>query len=226
MHIIPEVLEFEFIPRSIAMALITWIIISAVSILSRFFTGPGLIIRYIYESINKLCEEILETEKYTPVFFMLFLYLLVSNLLGLVPPFSSPTATIENNLACAVFVFIFYNFLGIKKLGVKYLRHFTGPNILLAPLMIPIEVISHIVRPFSLTMRLFGNILAKEVVLGILGILFINFIGLPGILKTLSVAPLIIRPLVVVLGFLVSIIQAGVFTILSAIYLSAAIHED
>ncbi|MCS7184871.1 MAG: F0F1 ATP synthase subunit A [bacterium] len=226
MHIVPEVFEFEFLPRSLVMSVISWFIIIGIFITSKFIYNFRLILEYIYESINRICIEIIETEKYTPLFYVLFLYLLISNIIGLIPPFTSPTATLENNLACAIFVFLFYNYIGIKKLGVKYIKHFTGPKIYLAPLMLPIELISHIVRPFSLTMRLFGNIFAKEVVLGILGVLFINFIGLPGVLKALSLAPLIIRPLVVVLGFLVSIIQAGVFTILSIIYLSGAIHEE
>ncbi len=139
-----------------------------------------------------------------------FLYILVSNLLGLVPGFNSPTANLNTTLSLALCTFFYTHIIGVKFHGVKYIKHFLGPVWWLAPLMFPIELIGHFARVMSLSVRLFGNIFGKETVLGILFML----------------AGLYLAPLpILFLGLLVSFIQALVFMLLSTMYFVGAMEE-
>lgn len=140
----------------------------------------------------------------------LFLYILTCNLLGLVPGFFSPTANLNTTLSLALCTFIYTHIIGFKLHGSKYLKHFLGPVWWMVPLMLPLELIGHCARVMSLSIRLFGNIFGKETVIGI-------FFLLGG----LYLAPL---PLLL-LGILVSFIQALVFMLLSIIYFAAAMEE-
>lgn len=133
----------------------------------------------------------------------IFLYILVCNLIGLVPGFNSPTANLNTTLSLALCSFTLTHIIGIKFHGAKYIKHFLGPVWWLAPIMFPIEMIGHVARIMSLSVRLFGNIFGKEMVLSIL-------FGLAG----LYLAPLPI----LFLGILVSFIQALVFMLLSTMY--------
>jgi F-type H+-transporting ATPase subunit a len=132
-----------------------------------------------------------------------FLYILVSNLIGLIPGLNSPTANLNTTLSMALCTFVYTHIIGFKFHGAKYIKHFLGPVWWLAPLMLPIELIGHFARIMSLSVRLFGNIFGKEMVLSIL-------FGLAG----LYLAPLPI----LFLGILVSFIQALVFMLLSIMY--------
>lgn len=138
------------------------------------------------------------------------LYVFVSNMLGLIPGFFPPTANINTPLSCALVVFVFTHFIGVKYHGVKYIKHFLGPAWWLAPLMLPIEIIGHLARVLSLTFRLFGNMMGHELVLMIL-------FGLAGAFF----APLPIMGL----GILVCFIQAFIFFILSVMYFTGAMEE-
>jgi len=138
-----------------------------------------------------------------PFIATLFLYILVCNLIGLVPGFNSPTANLNTTLSMALCTFVYTHIIGIKFHGAKYIKHFLGPVWWLAPLMLPIELIGHFARVMSLSIRLFGNIFGKEMVLSI-------FFAMAG----LYLAPLPI----LFLGLLVSFIQALVFTLLSIMY--------
>lgn len=151
-----------------------------------------------------------EGRAFFPFIATIFLFILVSNLMGLVPGFFSPTASINTTLALALCTFILTHFIGIKFHGAKYFKHFLGPVWALAPLMLIIELIGHFARVMSLSIRLFGNIFGKEKVLGIL-------FGLAG----LFLAPLPI----LFLGILVSFIQAVVFSLLSIVYFAGAMEE-
>ena len=105
------------------------------------------------------------SEAYTPFLLSLFLFILFSNLIGMVPAFESPTATPTVPLGCAISAFLYYNAQGVRAQGpLKYAAHFAGPMPLLAPLMVPIEIISHLARMLSLTIRLFANIFAGDMV--------------------------------------------------------------
>ncbi len=151
-----------------------------------------------------------EGRLFFPYIATIFLFILVSNLLGLVPGFFSPTANINTTLALALCTFCLTHIIGFKFHGPKYLKHFLGPVWWLAPLMLVLELIGHLARVMSLSIRLFGNIFGKETVLGI-------FFMLAG----LYLAPLPI----LFLGILVSFIQALVFTLLSIIYFAGAMEE-
>jgi F-type H+-transporting ATPase subunit a len=145
-----------------------------------------------------------------PLIATLGLFIFFSNAIGLIPGFYSPTASINTTLSCALIVFVTTHIIGIKVHGFKYIKQFLGPIWWLAPLMLPIEIISHLSRVLSLTLRLFGNIMGEDLVLAILLMLAGKFL-----------APL---PMMF-LALFTSVVQAFVFALLSMIYFSAAMEE-
>ena len=145
-----------------------------------------------------------------PVIATIFIYIATCNLLGLVPGFYPPTASINTTAACAVPVFLFTHFIGIKYHGIKYIKHFLGPVWWLIPIIFPIEVIGHLARILSLSFRLFGNITGHELVLAILFMLAGAFF-----------APLPIMAM----GIFVALVQAFVFFLLSTMYFAGAMEE-
>jgi len=150
--------------------------------------------------------------KFLPFLGTLFIFILLSNLIGIIPGFESPTMNPSVPAGCALLVFIYYNFMGFRQQGVfKYIGHFAGPIWWLAPLMLPIELVSHMARPLSLTIRLFANMLAGEKVT-------MAFLGL-----TYLVVPAVFMGLHVFVSFL----QAYIFVLLTMIYLSETVpHEQ
>ena len=150
-------------------------------------------------------------KRYLPLVGTFFLFILFSNLLGLIPGFLPPTDTLKTNLALSASVFLLTHVYGVREHGLKYFKHFLGPVWWLIPLMLPIEVISHIARPVSLSMRLLGNIVADhKVVLVFFGI-FAFILPLPFML----------------MGVLVCVVQAVVFSLLTTVYISQAVaHEE
>ncbi|HMB30567.1 MAG TPA: F0F1 ATP synthase subunit A [Desulfohalobiaceae bacterium] len=144
-----------------------------------------------------------------PLLMTLFIFILFCNFIGLVPGCMAPTANINTNASMALCVFLFYNFIGLKEHGPKYIKHFTGPIPWLMPLMLPIEFLSHLARPLSLTVRLFGNIFGEELVL----LLF--FMLLP-VIATLPIY---------FLYSLADTIQAFIFFMLSMIYMKMSFEE-
>ena len=170
------------------------------------------VIEIVIQSLENFMVEITGPEGRTffPYIATIFFYILICNLIGLIPGFVSPTANVNTTLSMALCTFVLTHAIGIKYHGAKYIKHFLGPMPILAPLMFVIELIGHLARVMSLTMRLFGNIFGKEKLLGIL-------FGLAG----LYLAPL---P-VLFLGILVSFIQAVVFMLLSIMYFAGAMEE-
>lgn len=151
-----------------------------------------------------------EGRAFFPYIATVFLYILICNLLGLIPGFVSPTANINTTLSLALCTFFLTHIIGIKYHGIRYVKHFMGPVWALAPLMFVIEIIGHLARVMSLSVRLFGNIFGKETVLGILfGLWGLYLVPLP----------------VLFLGILVSFIQAVVFMLLSIVYFAGAMEE-
>src|SRR5215471_2142807 len=149
--------------------------------------------------------------KYLPFFGAIFIFILFSNLIGIIPGFESPTMIPSVPAGCAVAAFFYYNIVGIQANGVgKYMAHFAGPMPLLAPLMIPIEIVSHLARPLSLTIRLFANMFAGEQVTGV-------FLRL-----TLLVVPVAFMGLHVFVAFL----QAYIFMLLTMMYVAGAVAHD
>jgi F-type H+-transporting ATPase subunit a len=149
-------------------------------------------------------------KKYVPMFAAIFTYVWFNNLLGLVPGMTPATDNINTTLALGVFSFVMYNALGFREHGFGYLKQFMGPLIYIAPLMLIIELISHVIRPLTLGLRLAGNITADHAVLSI----FLEMVpaGVPAIFYGM--------------GLFVATIQAFVFTLLSMIYVSLAISHD
>jgi len=145
-----------------------------------------------------------------PFIATIFLFIFVCNLLGKIPGFSSPTANYNTTLSMAILTFIYTHVIGIRFHGVKYIKHFLGPVWWMAPLMFPLEVVSHVARVLSLSIRLFGNIFGEELVFSIVVML-----------AGLYLAPL---PLLF-LGLLVSFIQALVFMLLAIMYFVGAMEE-
>jgi F-type H+-transporting ATPase subunit a len=145
-----------------------------------------------------------------PLAATIFLYIFVSNVIGIVPGLFPPTANINTTLSCALVVVIFTHIIGVKYHGVKYIKHFMGPVWWLAPLIFIIEIIGHLARILSLTFRLFGNMMGHEIVLGILFML----------------AGMFLAPLpIMALGIFVAFVQAFVFFLLSIIYFSGAMEH-
>ena len=139
-----------------------------------------------------------------------FLYIVVANLIGLIPGFMSPTSNLNITLSMTLMVWVTHHILGLRYHGAKYIKHFMGPVPVLVPLMLPIELLSNAARMLSLSFRLFGNIMAKEILLAVLFLLAgAYFAPLP----------------ILCLGVLVSLIQALVFTLLAVLYCAGAMEE-
>ena len=152
-----------------------------------------------------------EARRYLPLVGTLFMFILFSNLLSLIPRFIPPTDTLKTNLALAGLVFLLTHIFGVRAHGIKYFKHFLGPFLPLAPLMLPIEIISHIARPVSLSMRLLGNISADHAV----------------VLAFFGVIPFLVPVPFLVMGVFVSVVQAVVFSLLTTVYISTAVaHEE
>lgn len=197
----------------------TWLIIALLLLLSILATKglksvPGGLQNFMEVIISGIENMVLETmgthgKPFFPLIATLALFILVSNLIGLVPGFFPPTANINTTAACAVVVFVATHVVGIKEHGIKYVKHFMGPIIWLAPMMFFIEVIGHFSRVISLTLRLFGNMNGHELVLMI-------FFGL---------APFLVPLPMMLMGVLVSFIQAFVFMLLAMIYIQGSLEE-
>lgn len=161
-------------------------------------------------ALNKLASDVMGSKRarvHMPLIVPLFIYLIASNLIGVLPGLSPPTENINTNLACALVVFLYYNVWGIRKQGVRrYFRHMAGPMIWLAPLLFAIEIVSHIVRPISLSVRLLGNIAGDHMVLEIFS----------------DMVPLFLPIVFMALAIFISILQAFVFTLLAIIYIEMA----
>ena len=148
---------------------------------------------------------------YMPLIGSLALVIFVSNMIGVIPGFEAPTSNINFTLSLALIVFTYYNYLGIKKNGfVNYFKHFMGPMPILAPLMFPIEIISHLSRIVSLSFRLFGSIRGDDMFLMVLLMLVPWLLPLPGFF------------LLTAFGFL----QAFIFSILTYVYIAGSVMME
>ena len=149
--------------------------------------------------------------RFFPLVGTLWLFILFGNLIGLFPGFVSPNDTLKTNVVLAVTVFVITHVMGVKEHGLAYFKHFLGPSLPLAPLMLPIELVSHIVRPVSLSIRLMGNMVADHKV----------------VFTFFSLVPLVIPLPFMLLGVLICVVQAIVFCTLAMVYFSMAIeHEE
>lgn len=174
-------------------------------------TGVQNFMEVVIGGLENFIEEIMgpEGKQYFTLIASLFLFILVCNLQGLIPGFDSPTANLNTTLALALVSFAATHYIGVVRHKFSYIKHFMGPMWGLAPLMLPIEIISHFARVLSLSFRLFGNMVAKHKLLLVLALL----------------APYVAPVPILGLGLLVAFVQAGVFTLLTMLYLSGSIEE-
>ncbi|MBI4454495.1 MAG: F0F1 ATP synthase subunit A [Acidobacteria bacterium] len=166
----------------------------------------------LYEALTGFMRDIIGShgERFFPLVGGLFLFILTGNLLGLIPGFMSPTSNINVTAGMGITVFLYYNAQGFREHGfLKYMAHFAGPSLAIAPLLFVIEVISHMARPFSLSVRLFGNIFAEELIISTLNNLFPFVISLP----------------VMALALFAGTIQAFIFVVLTMVYLGGAVEH-
>jgi F-type H+-transporting ATPase subunit a len=183
---------------------------------------PGrlqILLETLISSVNNLLKDVVGPKG--PQFLSLVgsvgFFILVGNLMGLIPGLMAPTSNINTTLGCALTVFVYYQFHGLKAQGVVgYLKHFAAPPgapIWIAPIYFPIEVISHLSRVLSLSVRLFGNIFGEELVILIL----------------FTIVPFVLPLPMMFLGIITAVLQAFIFVMLTMIYLQGAVvveHHD
>jgi len=230
----PHGQEVRFAHSLLVMAIILFVALLARMALSRVPDGrdglvpdanlkPRNLMELYTEAILNMVRGVLGKEdgdRFFPLIAGIFLYIFVSNIMGVFPGFSPPTDHVNTNLGMALTVFLVYNIAGIRRQGiVNYVKHLMGPVLLLAPLMFVVEAIGHIVRPLSLSIRLYGNMSGDHLVLDIFMNRLPEFVGafmgwgLPVIFLGL--------------GIFVSFIQAFVFSLLSTLYIALAVeHSD
>ncbi len=209
---IPPYVAFSWVATAI-------IVVSALMVKSSLKLVPSGMQNFV-EVISEFLLELVDTSighmgrYFFPLVATLFIYILVCNFLGLIPGFEAPTGNLNTTAALAIPVFLATHYYGIKIHKLGYINHFVGPirSVAALPLMILmffIELVGHLARPLTLSVRLFGNMMAKHMLLIILA----------------TLAPWIVPIPILVLGVLVSAVQALVFTLLTALYLAGSVEE-
>jgi F-type H+-transporting ATPase subunit a len=168
-----------------------------------------------------------EGAKYLPFVGTVFFFILFNNLLGLIPAFKPGTGTMGTTVAWAVMVFIVYNGIGIQKHGAwGYLKSFYPKGVVapIAVFVMLLEIISHCIRPLTLSVRLFANMYAGHVILGIFSIFTVLLLQASGAAKAIAVLPVLLQIVMYAFELFVAFIQAYVFAILTSVYIGGAIH--
>ena len=203
--------------------------------------GVQNFLEVVLEQFQQMIDDVMgpEGRRYLPLIATLGLFIVTANLMSLVPGLGGPTTNLNTNAACAIIVFLSYHWIGVRKQGLMpYLAHFAGPvPLVLKPLMFVIEIISHLARPLSLTLRLFGNMVGGHILLAVI-FLLMGLDGLIGWALSGSVPGAIIGgiggivTIVFTVGFLyplkilVAFLQAFIFVMLTMLYISSAIEES
>lgn len=206
------------------------LIAAAVAILLILFGGKPSLKPTKYQALlelylrfvrNMLYENIGEKGyKYVPLIAAIGLFVFFGNILGMIPGLEAPTANINTNLALALLVFFYYHFEGFREHGIGYLKHFMGPIPLMAPFFFIVEIISHLARPITLSLRLFANMKAGA-------LLLLTLVGLSIKNPFTLVASPVALIFVIAIKFLAIFIQTYIFMILSVVYLAGAVaHEE
>jgi F-type H+-transporting ATPase subunit a len=213
------------IPDYLAMLVVLTLALTAFSLFVRSrlsVENPGrlqIVLEDFINGFHSLLDDFVgpKGRRYLPLIGTMFLLIWLSNLAGLVPGLMAPTSNLNVTLGCALTVWVFYHVQGIREQGVvAYLKHFAvppGSPVAMAPLMLIIELISHLARVMSLTLRLFGNIFGEELVIIILA----------------GLVPFVVPLPMMFLGLLTGTLQALIFVILTMVYLGAAVaveHHD
>jgi F-type H+-transporting ATPase subunit a len=212
----------DVIPHNVSHAFLASIILIILAIMIRTSIrlvprGTQNFIEVIAEAILKLVDDNIGHrwgKQLFPFICTIFIFILLCNFMGLIPGFTAATANINTNAAMAIPVFLTTHYYGIRVHGIKYIYHFLGPmrSIYALPLMILMfvtEFIGHLARPLTLTVRLFGNMTAKHIILIVLAI----------------ISPWIVPTAILALGVLVSVVQALVFALLATLYFAGAVEE-
>lgn len=206
-----QVVEFKHV-------FFSWVCMAVLFILAfivrrRLTLVPGRL-QNVFEAVidtieNFVCGSMGEAgRKFVPLLAGIFIYIFSMNMMGLIPGLDAPTANLNTTVCMALFVLVFYNAVGLWKWKAHYVHHFTGPSKFLVPLMFPLEIVSHLSRPVSLSLRLFGNIRGEEIVM-------ILFFVMAPILGTIPIYALFL------LG---KTMQAFVFFILTMVYIKGALE--
>ena len=207
--------KFPFPPH----VMYTWVIMILLALFSvlatrRLSIYPGRV-QHVFEvilgGIRDLMIDSMGSDglKFFPLIATIALFILTANLLGLIPGFESPTSSLNTTVSMALVVVVLTHVVGIRVHGFKYIKQFLGPVWWMAPIMLPIEIVSHLARPVSLSVRLFGNIMGEDLVVAIILLLVPFLVPLP----------------IFVLMIFTSIIQTLVFVMLSMIYIQLAMEE-
>jgi F-type H+-transporting ATPase subunit a len=241
----PPIFRLPGIPDHVTYTWLVMIILATVAfVASRNLQlvprGAQNFLEVVLEQFNQMIDDVMghEGRRYLPLLATLGLFILTGNLMSLVPGLAGPTGNLNTTGACALVVFVAYHWIGARKQGlVAYLKHFAGPvPLALKPLMFVIEVISHLARPLSLTLRLFGNMVGGHILLAVI-FLLMGLDGLLGWALSGSVAGAVVGgigsvvTIVFTVGFLyplkilVAFLQAFIFVMLTMLYISGAIEE-
>ncbi|TWO30066.1 F0F1 ATP synthase subunit A [Campylobacter lanienae] len=205
--------SFTYLFHIILVAIIVLIVAKmATSSMQLVPRGTQNLLEAYLEGIVSMGSDVMGSDelarKYLPLVATIGLIVLTSNVIGIIPGFEAPSSSLNLTLCLALCVFLYYNFEGIRTQGViKYFAHFMGPNKFLAPLMFPIEIVSHLSRIVSLSFRLFGNIKGDDLFL----------------MVVLSLAPWVAPlPAFALLTFM-ALLQTFIFMILTYVYLAGAV---
>jgi F-type H+-transporting ATPase subunit a len=217
-----EPLEPDVIPNYLVMTALIVVFWTAIALVVRSRLSvehPGklqIVIEDAIAAVQSMLHDYVghKGPRYLAIIASMFVFILTGNLMGLVPGLMAPTSSINVTLGCALTVAVYYHIQGLKEQGVaSYLKHFAAPPgapIFLAPIMLPIEVISHLSRILSLSLRLFGNIFGEELVIIIL----------------FSIIPFLVPLPMMFLGIITASLQAFIFVLLSTIYLGGAVATE
>lgn len=219
------------IPNYVAMQVLVILLILAGALLLRrrlSVESPGRfqhLMEVVIEFTRDLDAEIIGhgSERYLAMIGTLGIFIALCNLLGLLPTLETPTAHIQVTLGCAVAAFIYYNYQGLRHHGViGYLRHLCGPMLAIAVVMFPIEVVGNLGRMLSLSVRLYANMMVGDLLEKVFGMILPSAIGRVLGFPVAIFAP----PAFMALHIFVSLLQAFVFMLLPAVYISMAVAEE
>jgi F-type H+-transporting ATPase subunit a len=209
-HPIPDYIAMEILVILVILAA-AWYLRTRLSV-----ENPGAfqhVMEVVVQFVQNMTDEIIghDGRRYVGLIGTLGIFVGLCNLLGLIPTLETPTAHIQVTLGCAVAAFLYYNFHGFRQHGILgYLRHLAGPMLAIAILMFPIEVIGNVGRLLSLSVRLYANMLVGDILEGVFT----------------QIVPILVPAVFMALHVFVSLLQAYIFMLLPAIYISLAVSEE
>ncbi len=217
-----ELLGLKPEPPTIPDHLVESVLVAGILIVVGFIARRNLTLvpnrfQNVVEAIFEFIESLLLTvigpkgPRYFPIIMTLALFIFLGNVFGLMPFCESPTSNLNVTLGCAIVIFFYYHYQGIREQGFgPYMKHFAGPTLVLAPLLFPLEIISHLARVMSLSVRLFGNIMGEDIIIVIL----------------LMLVPYVVPVPMMMFAIFTSALQAFIFIMLSMMYLAGAVADE